>query len=197
MSYREHMAHVESTMVELGTAAPDFSLPDVVSGNTISLSSFAGSKGLLVMFLCPHCPYVKHIQSTLAALLKEYAGAPLGIVAISPNDVAQFPEDGPDGIRTQAAELAFAFPYCYDESQVAAKAYRASCTPDFFLFDEGRNLVYRGQMDGSRPKNDTPVTGSDLRAALDAVLAGRPVDPVQRPSIGCNIKWKPGNEPAY
>jgi len=191
------MAHVESTMVELGTAAPDFSLPDVVSGNTISLSSFAGSKGLLVMFLCPHCPYVKHIQSTLAALLKEYAGAPLGIVAISPNDVAQFPEDGPDGIRTQAAELAFAFPYCYDESQVAAKAYRASCTPDFFLFDEGRNLVYRGQMDGSRPKNDTPVTGSDLRAALDAVLAGRPVDPVQRPSIGCNIKWKPGNEPAY
>ena len=184
-------------MVELGTAAPDFSLPDVVSGNTISLSSFAGSKGLLVMFLCPHCPYVKHIQSTLAALLKEYAGAPLGIVAISPNDVAQFPEDGPDGIRTQAAELAFAFPYCYDESQVAAKAYRASCTPDFFLFDEARNLVYRGQMDGSRPKNDTPVTGSDLRAALDAVLAGRPVDPVQRPSIGCNIKWKPGNEPAY
>jgi thiol-disulfide isomerase/thioredoxin len=191
------MAHVESTMVELGTAAPDFSLPDVVSGNTISLASFAGSKGLLVMFLCPHCPYVKHIQSKLAALLKEYAGAPLGIVAISPNDVAQFPEDGPGGIRTQALELGFAFPYCYDESQAAAKAYRAACTPDFFLFDETRTLAYRGQMDGSRPKNDTPVTGSDLRAALDAVLAGRPANPVQRPSIGCNIKWKPGNEPAY
>ena len=167
------------------------------SGNTISLASFAGSKGLLVMFLCPHCPYVKHVQSALAALLKEYTGAPLGMVAISPNDVAQFPEDGPDGLRAQAAELGFDFPYCYDESQVAAKAYRAACTPDFFLFDASRALVYRGQMDSSRPKNDTPVTGSDLRAALDAVLAGRAVNPVQRPSIGCNIKWKRGNEPGY
>jgi thiol-disulfide isomerase/thioredoxin len=184
-------------MLALGTSAPDFSLPDTISGNTISLASFAGSKGLLVMFLCPHCPYVKHIQSTLAAVLKEYAGAPLGIVAIGSNDAVQFPEDGPDGLRAQAAELGFDFPYCYDESQAVAQAYRAACTPDFFLFDEARELAYRGQMDGARPKNDTPVSGSDLRAALDAVLAGRPVDPVQRPSLGCNIKWKKGNEPAY
>ena len=191
------MAATQSTMIELGTAAPDFSLPDAVSGKTISLASFPGSKGLLVMFLCPHCPYVKHIQSTLAALLKEYAGALLGIVAIGSNDAAQFPEDGPDGLRAQAKELGFDFPYCYDESQAVAQAYRAACTPDFFLFDGTRKLAYRGQMDGARPKNDTPVTGSDLRAALDAVLAGRPVDPQQRPSIGCNIKWKKGNEPAY
>lgn len=191
------MAAVESTMLSLGTAAPDFSLPDAVSGKTISLASFKGSKGLLVMFLCPHCPYVKHVQSTLAAVLKEYTGAPLGIVAISSNDAAQFPEDGPGGLRGQAAELGFDFPYCYDESQAVAQAYRAACTPDFFLFDEARALVYRGQLDGSRPKNDTPVTGGDLRAALDAVLAGRTVNPSQRPSIGCNIKWKKGNEPSY
>lgn len=191
------MAAVESTMLELGTAAPDFSLPDAVSGKTISLASFEGSKGLLVMFLCPHCPYVKHVQSTLAAVLKEYTGASLGIVAISSNDVAQFPEDGPGGLRGQAAELGFDFPYCYDESQAVAQAYRAACTPDFFLFDEARTLVYRGQLDGSRPKNDTPVTGSDLRAALDAVLAGRAVNPAQRPSIGCNIKWKKDNQPSY
>src|ERR1035438_5010070 len=191
------MAATQSTMLELGTAAPDFSLPDVLSGKTISLSSFTSSKGLLVMFLCPHCPYVKHVQSTLAAVLKEYTGAPLGIVAISSNDAAQFPEDGPGGLRGQAAELDFDFPYCYDESQAVAQAYRAACTPDFFLFDEARALVYRGQLDGSRPKNDTPVTGSDLRAALDAVLAGRTVNPSQRPSIGCNIKWKKGNEPSY
>jgi len=191
------MAAVESTMLELGTAAPGFSLPDAVSGRTISLASFAGSKGLLAMFLCPHCPYVKHVQSTLAALLKEYAGAPLGIVAICSNDVVQFPDDGPGGMRAQAAELGFDFPYCYDESQATALAYRAACTPDFFVFDEARKLVYRGQMDGARPKNDTPVTGSDLRAALDAVLAGRSVNPVQRPSIGCNIKWRQGNEPDY
>ncbi|HUB79859.1 MAG TPA: thioredoxin family protein [Bryobacteraceae bacterium] len=191
------MAATESTMLELGTAAPDFSLPDVVSANTISLATFAGEKGLLVMFLCPHCPYVKHVQSKLAAVLKEYAGAPLGIVAIGSNDAGQFPEDNPDGLRAQAAELGFGFPYCYDESQAVAKAYQAACTPDFFLFDGARELVYRGQMDGARPKNDTPVTGSDLRAAIDAVLAGRPIDPVQRPSLGCNIKWKKGNDPAY
>jgi len=191
------MAAIESTMLELGTAAPDFALPDVVSGNTISLASFAGTKGLLIMFLCPHCPYVKHVESTLAAVLKEYAGRPLGIAAIGSNDAAQFPEDSPDGLRAQAAKLAFTFPYCYDESQSVAQAYRAACTPDFFLFDETRHLVYRGQMDGARPKNDVPVTGNDLRAAIDAVLAGRPVDPVQRPSLGCNIKWKKGNEPPY
>jgi thiol-disulfide isomerase/thioredoxin len=191
------MAAVESTMLGLGTTAPDFSLPDAVSGKTVSLALFAGKKGLLVMFLCPHCPYVRHVQSTLAAVLKEYAGTSLGIVAIGSNDAAQFPEDGPAGLRAQAAELGFGFPYCYDESQAVALAYRAACTPDFFLFDGARHLVYRGQMDGARPKNDTPVTGSDLRAALDAVLAGRPVNPSQRPSLGCNIKWKKGNEPAY
>lgn len=184
-------------MLELGTPAPDFSLPDAVSGKTISPATFAGGKGLLVMFLCPHCPYVKHIQQGLAALLREYAGKPLGIVAISSNDVAQYPQDGPDGLRAMAAELGFAFPYCYDESQETAKAYRAACTPDFFLFDAGRKLVYRGQLDSSRPSNGIPVTGGDLRAALDAVLAGRPVSAEQKPSIGCNIKWKPGNEPGY
>ena len=168
------MAATESTMLDLGTAAPDFSLPDVVSGNAISLASFAGKKALLVMFICPHCPYVKHVQTTLAAVLKEYADAPLGIVAIGSNDATQFPEDGPDGLRGQATELGFAFPYCYDESQAVAKAYRAACTPDFFLFDDAFKLAYRGQMDGARPKNDTPVTGADLRAAIDAVLAGRP-----------------------
>ena len=187
---------VPSTMLELGTIAPDFSLPDAVSGHTISLSSLTGGKGLLVMFICPHCPYVKHVQKTLSSLLHEFAAEPLSVIAIQSNDVKQYPEDGPEGMRSQAAEAAFAFPYLYDESQEIAKAYRAACTPDFFLFDEGRRLVYRGQMDSSRPKNDTPVTGSDLRAAIDEVLVGRAVNPEQRPSIGCNIKWKPGNEPA-
>ncbi|HEX3742333.1 MAG TPA: thioredoxin family protein [Bryobacteraceae bacterium] len=191
------MAATESTMLDLGTAAPGFSLPDVVSGKTVSLGDFAGKHALLVMFICPHCPYVKHVQSKLAEVLKEYAGTPLGIVAIGSNDAVQFPDDGPAGLRSQAAELGFDFPYLYDESQAVAQAYRAACTPDFFLFDAGLKLVYRGQMDGARPKNDTPVTGSDLRAAIDATLAGRPVDPVQRPSLGCNIKWKKGNEPAY
>jgi len=184
-------------MLALGTSAPAFSLPDTVSGRTITLDTFAGSKGLLVMFLCPHCPYVKHVQAGLAKLLKEYAGSGLGIVAVSSNDVAQYPEDSPDGLRAQASALGFAFPYCYDETQAVARAYRAACTPDFFLFDAARKLAYRGQMDGSRPKNDVPVTGSDLRAAIDAVLAGRAVSATQRPSIGCNIKWKPGNDPGY
>jgi len=187
------MAAVESTMLALGTPAPDFQLPDVVSGKTISLDRFAGSNGLLVMFLCPHCPYVKHVQQGLAAMAHDYAAAPLGIVAISSNDVEQFPEDGPDGLRQMAAELGFDFPYCYDESQESAKQYSAACTPDFFLFDESRKLVYRGQFDSSRPGNDIPVTGSDLRAAIDAVLAGRPVAADQKPSIGCNIKWKPAS----
>ena len=191
------MAAVESIMLELGTPAPDFSLPDVVSGKTVSLANFAGKRGLLVMFLCPHCPYVKHVQAGLAALLKEYAAAPLGVVAISSNDVAQYPEDSPDGLRAMASALGFDFPYCYDESQATAKAYRAACTPDFLLFDASRTLAYRGQMDSSRPGNNIPVTGSDLRAAIDAVLAGRAVSAEQKPSIGCNIKWKPGNEPGY
>jgi len=184
-------------MLELGAPAPDLALPDAVSGRTVRLADFAGKQGLLVMFLCPHCPYVKHIQGSLAALLKEYRGKPLGVVAISSNDVAQFPEDGPAGLRQTSLEMGFDFPYCYDESQDVAKAYQAACTPDFFLFDAGLRLVYRGQFDGSRPKNSEPVTGADLRAALDAVLAGRPQNGLQRPSIGCNIKWKPGHEPDY
>jgi thiol-disulfide isomerase/thioredoxin len=184
-------------MLGLGTPAPDFHLPDVVSGRSVQLADFAGKQGLLVMFLCPHCPYVKHIQSALAGLLAEYRNKPLGIVAISSNDAAQFPEDGPEGLRQQARELGFAFPYCYDESQDVAKAYQAACTPDFFLFDRGQRLAYRGQFDNARPKNTEPVTGADLRAALDMVLAGRQPADQQRPSIGCNIKWKPGNEPEY
>lgn len=178
-------------MLDLGTPAPPFALPDVVSGNTIRLDTFAARRGLLVMFLCPHCPFVKHVQAELAAIGKAYAGADLGIVAISSNDVAQFPEDGPDGLREQAAGLGFNFPYCYDESQDVARAYHAACTPDFFLFDADRKLAYRGQLDGSSPGNSVPVTGADLRAAIDAVLAGKPVPEPQRPSIGCNIKWKP------
>ena len=191
------MAATESTMLGLGTPAPDFALPDAVSGRTVRLSDFEGKQGLLVMFLCPHCPFVKHIQQGLSALLADYRSKPLGVVAISSNDVAQFPEDGPEGLRQSALELGFAFPYCYDESHEVAKAYQAACTPDFFLFDAGGLLAYRGQFDSSRPKSDIPVTGADLRAALDAVLCGQPVSPEQRPSIGCNIKWKPGNEPAY
>src|ERR1035441_6240702 len=146
------MAAVESTMLALGTSAPAFSLPDAVSGKTITPDTIARGKGLLVMFLCPHCPYVKHVQAGLAKMLKEYGRSGLSMVAISSNDAAQYPEDGPDGLRAQAAELGFAFPYCYDETQEVAKAYRAACTPDFFLFDAQRKLAYRGQMDSSRPK---------------------------------------------
>jgi peroxiredoxin len=185
------MAATESVMLSLGTHAPDFALPDATSGETIHLASFAGKRALLVMFICPHCPYVRHVQQELANIGSDYADRPLGIVAISSNDAVQFPEDGPDGIRRQAAEQSFVFPYCYDESQEVARAYQAACTPDFFLFDKSRLLVYRGQLDGSRPKNDIPVTGADLRAAIEAVLNGEPVDGQQHPSIGCNIKWKP------
>jgi thiol-disulfide isomerase/thioredoxin len=177
-------------MLGLGTPAPDFSLPDVVSGSNINLESFAGKRALLVMFICPHCPFVQHVHRELARIGKDYAGHPVGIVAISSNDVAQFAEDGPEGMRRQASEFGFNFPYCYDESQDVARAYQAACTPDFFLFDKSRILIYRGQLDASRPKNGVPVTGADLRAAIDAVLASEPVNPDQRPSIGCDIKWK-------
>jgi peroxiredoxin len=185
------MAATESVMLSLGTHAPDFALPDTVSGETIRLATFAGKRALLVMFICPHCPYVQHVQQELAKMGSDYADRPLGILAISSNDAGQFPEDGPDGLRRQAREQGFVFPYCYDESQDVARAYQAACTPDFFLFDKSRLLVYRGQLDGSRPKNDIAITGADLRAAIDAVLNSEPVDPNQRPSIGCNIKWKP------
>jgi len=184
-------------MLWLGTPAPAFELPDVISGKTVSLDTFTGKRGLLVMFLSPHCPYVKHLQEGIARVARDYASASLGIVAISSNDVSQFPDDSPDGLRQMARALGFEFPYCYDENQEAAKAYRSACTPDFYLFDAGRKLVYRGQFDEARRGNTLPVTGKDLRAAIDAVLAGQPVGSQQRPSIGCNIKWKPGNEPDY
>ena len=191
------MALTPSTMIALGTPAPDFSLPDVVSGKTVSLSTFAGKRALLVMFICRHCPYVVHVKEELARLGKDYAGKNAGIVAISANDAAGYPDDAPKKLREMAQALGFAFPFCYDESQQTAKAYTAACTPDFFLFDAGRALVYRGQLDESRPGNGKPLNGKDLRAAMDAALAGRPVSPNQRPSIGCNIKWKKDNEPVY
>lgn len=177
-------------MLALGTAAPDFSLPDVVSGQTVSLRDFDGKKALLVMFICRHCPYVKHVQHELARLGRDYADKPLGIVAISSNDAENYPEDAPESLKGMAVQLGFRFPYLYDESQEVARAYDAACTPDFFLFDENRRLVYRGQLDGSRPGNGVPVTGRDLRNAIEAVLAGAPVDSNQKPSLGCNIKWK-------
>ncbi len=191
------MARTASTMLPLGTKAPDFQLPDVVSGETISLASFAGKQGLLVMFICRHCPFVKHVQAELAQIGKDYADTDIGIVAISTNDAAHYPDDAPEKLREMAEQLGFSFPFCYDESQETAKAYTAACTPDFFLFDAQWQLVYRGQLDDSRPGNDQPVTGKDLRAALDAVLSHSPVNVDQKPSIGCNIKWKSGNEPAY
>lgn len=191
------MALTASTMLPLGTIAPDFSLPDVVSGNTITLPTFADKQALLVMFICQHCPFVQHIKDELARLGKDYINRNLGIVGISANDVNNFPDDAPDKLKAMAQELDLPFPICYDESQEIAKAYTAACTPDFFLFDAQLQLVYRGQLDDSRPSNGKPVTGADLRAAIDAVLAGQPVNSQQQPSIGCNIKWKPGNEPSY
>lgn len=191
------MALTPSTMLALGTSAPDFKLPEVATGKNVSLSDFSGKKALLVMFISRHCPYVQHIKQELARLGKDYAGKGAGIVAISANDVKNYPDDSPDALKSMAKEEGFGFPFCYDESQGAAKAYSAACTPDFFLFDEKRRLVYRGQLDDSRPGSAKPVTGRDLRAALDAVIAGKPVPADQKPSIGCNVKWKPGNEPAY
>lgn len=191
------MARTESTMLELGTPAPDFALPDVVTGNTISLSSFADQKALLVMFICRHCPYVKHVEVELAKIGSDYKGLGLGIVAISANDAAAYPDDSPASLKEMAETLGFVFPLCYDETQKVAQAYTAACTPDFFLFDADRKLAYRGQLDESRPRNDAPVTGKDLRAAIDQVLADQIPDPQQIPSLGCNIKWIPGNEPDY
>ena len=188
------MALTESTMLGLGTSAPDFALTDLVGNRPVRLGDFA-RKGLLVMFLCRHCPYVKHIGPGLAALARDYAATELDIVAISSNDAGAYPDDAPDGLREMAIELGFWFPYCHDETQQVAQAYRAACTPDFFLFDAARKLVYRGQFDDARPGNGVPVTGRDLRAAIDAVLAGRSIATAQRPSVGCNIKWKPGNAP--
>jgi len=184
------MALTASTMLELGTSAPDFALMDVVSGQTISLATFANQPALLVMFICRHCPFVKHVQNELAALGKDYLGKGLGIVAISSNDVANYPEDAPEKLKDMANTLGFTFPFCYDETQEVAKAYTAACTPDFFLFDCDLRLVYRGQLDDSRPSNGLPVTGADLRAAIAALLSHQPIPSDQKPSIGCNIKWK-------
>lgn len=184
------MSLTESTMLELGTTAPDFALPDVLSGKTVRRDDFRGKKGLLVMFICAHCPYVKHIEKSLGPLAADYSQQPLGIVAISSNDVTTHPADSPEGLKKQAQADGFIFPYLYDESQDVAHAYKAACTPDFFLFDGDFKLVYRGQYDSSRPGNEIPVTGMDLRAAIDLVLDGKPVPKDQRPSIGCNIKWK-------
>ena len=191
------MALTPSTMLALGTKAPAFRLPDVVSGKTISLDTFSGKRALLVMFICRHCPYVVHVREELARIGRDYATRALGIVAISANDASGYPDDAPAHLKAMATELGFTFPFCHDETQETAKAYTAACTPDLFLFDATRMLVYRGQLDESRPGNGKPVTGRSLRAAIDAVLAGTPVSPDQRPSLGCNIKWKPGREPAY
>jgi peroxiredoxin len=189
------MVLTPSTMLALGTQAPDFALPDVVSGHTISLKTFTGKSGLLVMFICRHCPYVKHIQQELVRLGEDFADRNLGMVAISANDATAYPEDAPDKLQEMARSLGFRFPVCYDESQQTAKAYTAACTPDFFLFDAQQQLVYRGQLDDSRPGNGKPVTGKDLRAAVSALLSGQPIPSEQQPSIGCNIKWRSGNAP--
>ena len=190
------MAETASTMLPLGTVAPGFRLPDT-KGNWVSGEDYKDAPALLVIFMCNHCPFVKHIIDGLASLLAEYQAKDVAVVAISSNDVESFPQDRPERMAELARAKKFTFPYLYDETQEVAKAYHAACTPDFFLFDAERKLVYRGQMDDSRPGNGIPVTGADLRAALDAVLEGRQVSAEQRPSLGCNIKWKHGAAPAY
>jgi len=191
------MALTESTMLALGTLMPDFVLSDVRTQAKISPETFRGKQAVLVMFICRHCPYVVHVQDELTRLARDYEGKDLGILGISSNDVTGYPADAPSRLKDMAEQLGWKFPYCYDEAQAVAKAFTAACTPDFFVFDHQRHLVYRGQLDDSRPGNGKPINGQDLRTALDAVLGGQPVTNQQRPSVGCNIKWKPGNEPAY
>ncbi len=190
------MAKTASTMLPLGSAAPDFSLPDVDS-KVHRLHDFGAAPGLVVAFICNHCPYVKHVRHALAQFTRDYQGKGIAVVAINSNDHGAYPQDGPDGMRAEIAEAGYAFPYLLDETQRVAQAYQAACTPDFFLFDAAHKLVYRGQFDASRPGNNQPVTGADLRAACDALLANRPIATEQHASLGCNIKWKPGNEPVY
>jgi peroxiredoxin len=190
------MALTPSTMLPLGTTAPDFKLPDT-NGKTVALADFKDKPALLVLFICNHCPYVKHIRAGLAQLARDYLPRGVAIVGINSNDVANYSEDSPARMKEEVKAAGYLFPYLYDETQAVAKAYRAACTPDIYLFDKNRRLVYRGQLDDSRPGNGIPVTGKDLRAALDAVLAGKPVSPNQKASMGCNIKWKAGNEPDY
>ena len=190
------MVKTASTMLELGTSAPEFSLPNV-DGSTVSLSDFTDKKGLLVAFICNHCPFVVHIREQFSTFGKEYQEQGLGIVAISSNDVETHPQDGPEQMKDEATAQGYVFPYLYDGTQKVAQAYKAACTPDFFLFDADLKLVYRGQFDSSRPGNGIPVTGEDLRAACDAVVSGAPIPEPQKPSIGCNIKWKEGKAPVY
>jgi peroxiredoxin len=190
------MARTPSTMLPLGTKAPDFSLVNV-DGRTVSLADFDGKPALLVIFMCNHCPFVKHLAGAIAKFGDECLKKNVAVVGISSNDVSNYPADSPEQMVREAEEQGYTFPYLYDETQEVAKAYRAACTPDFFLFDSDRRLVYRGQFDSSRPDNGIPITGSDLRAAVDAVLAGKKPSEKQMPSIGCNIKWMAGNEPDY
>jgi peroxiredoxin len=197
LSEKEITLAMNSVMLPLGTAAPAFSLRDVVSGRTYSLDSFAEKDALLVMFICRHCPYVKHVEQELARIGHDHADKAVGIVAISSNDPAAYPDDAPDRLKEMAQRLHFRFPLCFDETQEIAKAYKAACTPDFYLFDKQRRLVYRGQLDDSRPGNGKPVTGENLRAALGSVLEGKTVGRSQTPSIGCGIKWRAGNAPPY
>ncbi len=191
------MAATPSTMLALGTPAPVFRLQDVVSGKHVSLETFADAKGLLVMFICRHCPFVVHVKNELARIGRDYCNKGIGIVAISSNDAASYPDDAPVPLKEMAEQTGFTFPVCYDETQDVARAFTAACTPDFFLFDGQRKLVYRGQLDGSRPGNNVPVTGRDLRLALDAVIEGKAATADQKPSLGCSIKWKPGKQPNY
>jgi peroxiredoxin len=190
------MALTPSTMLPLGTLAPAFTLPDT-AGKKVGIDDFKDAPALAVIFMCNHCPYVKHIRSGLAQFARDYLPRGVGIVGINANDVQNYPADSPAKMAEEVASAGYSFPYLYDESQTVARAYHAACTPDFFLFDRNLRLVYRGQFDDSRPGNGVPVTGQDLRQALDALLAGKPVPSNQTPSIGCNIKWKPGNEPDY
>lgn len=190
------MVRTASTMLPLGTPAPDFSLPDT-DGTTVSLSDCSANKALLVMFICNHCPFVKHVADELKSLADDYMPKGLSVVGISSNDAEKYPDDSPEAMATEKAERGYQFAYLFDEDQSVAQAYSAACTPDFFLFDADNKLVYRGQLDSSRPKTDIPVTGEDLRAAIDAVLAGNPLAEKQIPSLGCNIKWKEGNAPNY
>ena len=190
------MAETPSTMLPLGTKAPPFRLPDP-QGKLVSSDDFKNAPALLVAFICNHCPFVKHIRSKFAELAKEYQARGVAIVGINSNDIVFSPNDSPEKMAEEVKQIGYVFPYLFDESQEVAKAYRAACTPDLYLFDRDRSLVYRGQFDDSRPGNGRPVTGADLRAALEAVLTGHSVSKTQRPSIGCNIKWKSGNAPDY
>ena len=184
------MARTPSNMLALGTKAPDFALPNTIDNKTYSFDNVSGTNGTVVMFICNHCPYVIHVMEGITALAKDYQNKGIGFIAISSNDVVNYPDDDPTLMKETAKKYGFSFPYLYDESQDVAKAYDAACTPDFYLFDAEKTLVYRGQMDSSRPKNELPVTGKDLRTALDAMLSGKTIDTLQKPSLGCNIKWK-------